>query len=338
MRQRIFYLDYLRSFAIVMVIALHSISDYIIQPELYGTTSWYANLFLNAFARIGVPIFFMISGSLMLSSDRAKDFKTFYKKSLTRIVIPLVFWNVAYFIYKYIMGYINFDIMLLLSGFFDAGTEYHLWYLYTLFGIYLIVPFLKMLVDCCSMKQQLWLLFLMMMCTTIRPFINEITPLYIYLFEGLFNGYIGYFFMGYILSNIKINYKIIIGFGIVGMLGLACSIVFHHINSSTDSINLVFNNGYSLCHCVLAAAIFVISRHALNQKTLFKGFVSILSKFSFGIYLVHVAVIDLILNYFMIDASPILSTIYIFSVTIVISLLVSFVLGKIKYIRKTVGI
>lgn len=338
MKKRIFYLDFLRSFAMIMVLVLHSISSYIMQPGLFGTKSWYADLFINAFARTGVPIFFMISGSLLLSSDNTENFGRFYKKSLMHIVVPLAFWNVAYFIYKCIRGYIDFNIIILLSDFINCGSEYHLWYLYTLVGIYLIAPFLKILVNNCSMRQLIWLLFLMMIGTTIRPFINLVTPLYIYLFEPLFNGYISCFLMGYILSKINYNYKTVIGFLVAGLLGLTGSIVFNYIYSSSDGINLVTNYGYSLCHYVLATAIFVNSRYALSQKNLFNGIVSVLSKYSFGIYLVHAAVIDLILNYFMIDASPIVSSIYIFAVTVVVSLLVSIVLGKIKYVRKIIGI
>lgn len=31
------------------------------------------------------------------------------------------------------------------------------WYVYTLFGIYLVTPFLKRLEDTCSLKQLVWL-------------------------------------------------------------------------------------------------------------------------------------------------------------------------------------
>lgn len=337
MKKRIFYLDFLRSFAIIMVLLLHSISSYITELGLFGTTSWYVNLFLNAFSRTGVPIFFMISGSLMLSSDNTENFKRFYKRSLVHIAIPLVFWNVAYFIYKCIRGYIDFDITILLSDFINCGTGYHLWYLYTLVGIYLIAPFLKILINNCSMNQLIWLLFLMMLCTTIRPFINMVTPLYVYLFEPLFNGYISYFIMGYILSKINYNYKTIAGFLAAGLLGLAGSVVLNHIHSSSDGIDLVTNYGYSLCHYVLAAAIFAVSKVAFEKRTLFRGIVYALSKYSFGIYLIHVAVIDLVVNCFMIDASPIVSSIYIFVVTLTVSLLISFALGKIKYVKNIVS-
>ena len=119
MNKRILYLDFLRSFAIIMVVILHSISDYIVRADLFSTTSWYVNLFLNAFSRTGVPIFFMISGCLILSSDVTANFGEFYKRRLTHITIPLVFWNAAYFISKCVFGYIKFDISL----FFDVCSK-----------------------------------------------------------------------------------------------------------------------------------------------------------------------------------------------------------------------
>lgn len=338
MNKRIFYLDFLRGFAIIMVLILHSISDYIVRAEFFSTTSWYANLFLNAFARTGVPIFFMISGCLILSSDSTDNFGDFYKKRLMHVAIPLVFWNVAYFVSKCVVGYVEFDIRILLADFINCGTEYHLWYLYTLIGIYLLAPFLKILVDRCSMKQLVWLLILMMLCTTIRPFINTVTPagVYVYLFEPLFNGYIACFFMGYILSKINYDRKIAITFLIVGILALAGSVLLNHSNSSSTGINLVANSGYSLCHYGLAAAIFVLSKFVFEKRTFLRGFTSVLAGCSFGIYLIHAAVIDIVMKYFMIDASPILSSAYVFAVSFTVSFLLSFVLGKIKYVKKIV--
>lgn len=338
MKNRIFYLDFLRSFAIIMVLALHCISEYMVQPYLYETTSWYINLFVNAFARCGVPIFFMISGCLMLTSDKTKDLKTFYKKALSKIAIPLVFWNIVYFVYNCLRGYVEFDVLMLFKQFVNIGSEYHLWYLYTLLGIYLVAPFLKMIVDSCDIKKQIWLLILMIFGTTIRPFINQVTPVYIYLFEPLFNGYMAYFLMGYILSNLKLNGKITVGFFALGLFALIYSIVFHHTHSSGESINLIFNSGYSFCHCLLASSIFVISKCVFERTEVFRGLVEAVSKYSFGVYLIHVAVIDLVFEFFMIDASPIVSSVYIFAVTFPVSLTVSFLIGKIKYLCKVIGV
>lgn len=337
MKQRIFYLDLLRSFAIVMVLVLHSISDYIVRPDLYGTASWYIYLVLNAASRTGVPIFLMISGYLMLSSDRSRDVKGFYKKSLVHIIIPLLFWNVAYYAYKCFMGYTVFSFDTLWRSIINNGTEYHLWYLYTLIGIYLLVPFLKVIVDNCSLKELGLLLFIMLLCPSVRPFINTVAPVYIYLFEPLFNGYISCFLMGYIFGKVKLDLRKVLCLGAVGIVCLAVSVIFHHTHSSVSAVNLAFNGGYSLPHFGLAAAVFVLARYIFYSRTFLAGVVSAVSKLSFGIYLVHVMVNDVIFKNFMIDASPVLISAYIFAVSFTVSIIISFILNKIKYVKKVVS-
>lgn len=336
MKKRIFYLDFLRSFAIIMVIILHSINGYIVRPELYGKASWYINLALNPFTRTGVPIFLMISGSLILSSDRTKDFGYFYKKIVTRLVVPLVAWNILYFMFRWAMGYTVFDIGTLFASIINQGTEYHLWYLYTLIGIYLIAPFLKILVDNCSQKQQVLFLVLTLLSTTLCPFINATTPLYINLFEPLFNGYISLFVMGYILCNLKSKKSTAIIFSAIGILCFIFSVTYHHLTSSGERIQLYFNNGYSFCHYGLAASVLYIVKFLFEEKTFMKGISTTLAKYSFGMYLTHVAVIDLVMKFFMIDASPVLSSLYIFVIATFASFAISFVLSKIKYVKKIV--
>ncbi|MBE7015738.1 MAG: acyltransferase [Ruminococcaceae bacterium] len=334
-KKRIVFLDFLRAFAIVMVVLLHSINDYIIEPGLYGTAQWYALLFTNGFVRTGVPIFLMISGCLMLSSNGTSDIKKFYKKSLTRIIIPLLFWNVAYFFYQYSREYVEFDLMILLNNALNSGMEYHLWYLYELAGLYLVAPFLKILIDNCNMKKLVLLVFLMMLCPTIRPFINTVTPLYIYWFEPLFNGYMSCFLLGYILYKSD-SEKHLFYFLLAGGLALATSMLINYLNSSHEGINLVTNSGYSLCHYIMAAAVFVTAKALIKEKLLLEKVAIILSKYSFGVYLVHVAVIDSIKTWFMIDSSPIVNSLYIFVISFSVSLIISVILGNIKYVKKLV--
>lgn len=338
MNKRIPYLDYLRGFAIIMVLALHCISDYMVRADLFGSVSWYAYLVLNALARTGVPIFLMISGCLILSSEKTDDFAVFYKKRLLHLAIPLVFWNIAYFIFKSVFGSAGFDVRLLLADLINCGTEYHLWYLYTLIGIYLFAPFLRLIVKNCTIKQLCGLLALMLLCSSIRPFINTVTPegVYVFLFEPMFNGYVALFLMGYILSKVEYSPKMVVIFASVALFGFAGSLILNHVSSSPEAVIFPANGGYSLCHYALAAGIFVLFKFIFAKKTLLYPIVSNLSKCSFGIYLVHVAVIKGILSFIMIDASPIVSSAYIFAVSLPISWAMSYIIGKIKYLNKTV--
>lgn len=271
----------------------------------------------------------------MLSSDKTENIRSFYKKKVVRIVIPLVSWNIIYFVYKYIMGYIVFDINVFMTNLLVNGNEYHLWFMYEMIGMYLIAPFLKILINNLSEKRQILLLFLMMLGTTIRPFFNTVTPIYLYFFEPLFNGYVSLLLMGYILSRTNIDKKKTIIFGVIAILCILTSIMLNQLSSSNENINLISNGGYSLCHYGLAAAIFVFSR-VLFENTKEKQLVKIVSKYSFGIYLIHVIIIDLINNYFMIEGKPIICSVYVFLVSFVISIVAAILLGKIKYIKKII--
>ena len=186
------------------------------------------------------------------------------------------------------------------------------------------------------MKQLVWLLVLMSLCTTIRPFINTVTPLYFYLFDPLFNGYVTCFLMGYILSKLEYNKKSVVVWLVIGVLGVIGSVILNHIHSSLNGINMVANYGYSLSHYLLAAAVFALSKYVFGNRPLLEKCVTVLAKHSFGVYLIHVIFIDLIVDFFMVDASPIYSSLYIFVLTFVCSLAASFILGRIKYLKKMI--
>lgn len=335
MKQRIYYLDLLRCIAILMVILLHSISTFL-NPKLYGSASYFPFLTVNAFTRIGVPIFLMISGALLLSSESASDMGKFYKKRIPHLLIPLLFWNAAYFVYNYLMGQQVFDPALLFSKALVSGTKYHLWYMYTMLAIYLVVPFLKIIADRCTDRQLWWLVLLMTFGTTVRPFINITTPLYLYLFDPLFNGYIGCFMLGYVLSRVKRTKLNVIISAAAGVFGLLFSVIYHHLHSSADKLDLSLNNGFSLCHYALAASVFLLVKFIFETEAPLAGAVALLSKCSFGMYLIHVAVIELTRRFIMIDSTPIIVSCYIFAVCSALSFAVALVLSKIKYINKLV--
>lgn len=64
-RNRIFYLDEIRALAILLVMMCHIIREFcIIRPA--GSLGWSASAVLIDLGVMGVPLFLMISGSLLL--------------------------------------------------------------------------------------------------------------------------------------------------------------------------------------------------------------------------------------------------------------------------------
>lgn len=82
---RIVYMDVLRVIACFSVIMIHSSARYVVK-DIGSFNFWVGNIF-DGLARIGVPLFIMISGALML--DKNYQFST--QKIIKHIIRMIVF-------------------------------------------------------------------------------------------------------------------------------------------------------------------------------------------------------------------------------------------------------
>ena len=83
-------IETLRALACFMVIVLHC-APFSTESATSAETSL---LVYIALSRAAVPLFFMITGYLLL--DRDEDIFLFYKKRLLRIAAPLLFYSIFY--------------------------------------------------------------------------------------------------------------------------------------------------------------------------------------------------------------------------------------------------
>lgn len=144
--KRIGWIDYARCIAILLVVLCHS-TESVYQLNLQfmnglGATEKYLGFALFTAGRLGVPIFLLISGYLLLQRfyDDAGLTK-FYKNNWLGLLTTYELWVVLYNAYFYIAyGTFSFkDItkeMLLLKH----VPLPHMWYLPMIIGIYLCVP------------------------------------------------------------------------------------------------------------------------------------------------------------------------------------------------------
>ncbi len=139
-QKRLCYLDFLRIVACFLVVLNHTpgyIASFNEDPSKpLILIIWH--LFVEMVVKIGVPIFFMISGSLLLRKDMS--YKDVFKRILKMFLILLGFSiiaNIAAVGHLYIPGFIrNFA-----SATVDGAGPY--WYLYTYIGFLLIFPFMR---------------------------------------------------------------------------------------------------------------------------------------------------------------------------------------------------
>ena len=336
-REQIPYLHFLRTAAILFVIMLHSYSPYFTDAAHYDTRTWFVMLFLNAFSRAGVPLFFMMSGYLLMSDKRSLDVGSFYKKRLPRIVVPLVIYSVIFYAYDCISGAQTFGVFDFLSKLFSAhngGMRYHLWYLYTLIGFYLVTPFLKRIVDNCTRKQLWTFQTVAVFFTAIMPIIHLTTPIYVYMFDPLFNGYMGYFIFGYVLGTADVDKKYAPLAGIAMIIaGFSFSFFGNHVYSSAEGINPVFNGGFYLNHYLIAGGIFILAKrfYKKGHPTVNKIF-TLVSEASFVMYFVHTTALD-IAAIFTGGLSPAVSILIFFFSASLVSFAIGMIITRIKFLK-----
>lgn len=134
MNRRNWKLDFLKILMSMLVVCLHMSS-----MRCYaGYMNWMPNL-INAFGRVAVPVFFMITGTHLFR--REKPAATVYWALWKRIALPLVLWSVFYVLYRRVFW--MEPISALIPNQFRTGVFYHLSFLNQMMFLYLLAPLVQ---------------------------------------------------------------------------------------------------------------------------------------------------------------------------------------------------
>lgn len=204
--------DLIRTVAILGVILLHASNDLTNQPMgMMSQTALAIEIFrwvtvdiYQSIGRVGVPIFVMLSGALLLQPSKKESLSEFFKKRWVRIGIPFVFWAAIYFVWDFAVQHQAFTAGAVIQGVL-TGPYFQFWYIYMLVGLYLLTPFLRVMVA--HSDPSLFKFFIVMWFTgsAVLPVLALISP---YHLDGnvlTIPGYVGYYILGVYLLNVKVR-------------------------------------------------------------------------------------------------------------------------------------
>ena len=119
--KRIFYYDVLRAIAIIGIVFCHASISFVSKPNMMNLNYFIISSVFDCFRDFSIPIFVMLSGALLIGK---KDTLTdFFKRRLSRLFIPFIFWVVIYAIYSFIFIRHSIDLNYALDIFLGApGT------------------------------------------------------------------------------------------------------------------------------------------------------------------------------------------------------------------------
>ena len=111
-------------------------------PEKFGGGDLNEIDFITGLVRFSVPCFLMISGKFLLCKKSNREYIPFLRKHIGKIILPVVLVSLFGVLFselnRCLLG--DTDFLSPLISALKGRPYYHLWYVYTLIGIYFIVP------------------------------------------------------------------------------------------------------------------------------------------------------------------------------------------------------
>ncbi|MEZ8143565.1 hypothetical protein A1OO_09175 [Enterovibrio norvegicus FF-33] len=334
------WLDNARILAILAVVMLHVAADFVFDAQL-GSISWWIGNVYDSAVRWCVPVFVMISGALLLDPSKTESLQDFYKKRVSRLLIPLVFWTLVYLGWQVVKGVVKNQpesVSSLLLSVLNGTPYYHMWFLYMIVGLYLFTPFFRMVVMQAS-ENALWVLVVAgMSIAAINSGVEKLNGQDAGLFINWFLLYVPYFFLGYLLRQTERYppFRMIVGVFVTTFVVTSLGF-FLLASASSVKIGLYFYDYLSLT--VIPMSISVMFMFKRKNRPLWTTDVTkALASLTLGVYLIHPMVLE-ILNFAGIGAmsfTPLISIPVITFVVYLGSLVAAWCLSRIPLLKRCI--
>lgn len=332
---RIDYLDWGRSLGCLAIVLLHALVTIRFGADL-DRTAYAVSLGVDtALTRWGVPVFFMISGALLL--DPAKEVGL---PKLRRYVVRMLC----------VLGTVGFALAIVKSYFdmgemslavvgdaalrvLEADTWGHLWYLYALIGLYLLTPVFRPFVAHASRQEMRAVLVVCVVFVMAVPTVSGVLDLNLTTFYVSLPAAAVYYLLGYYANRyLRWSRK----WAVAGAAGAAGAVAFVEVLYALWDNGTVGYVPEDPLICLYSVAVFLALRHFLGgvpvrRHRVFSG----LAAYSFGIYLVHPAFQHLFLLQVPLTAlPPVVYEVAMCAVSLAGSIAVTWVLKRLPGFRR----
>lgn len=340
-KKRLVYLDALRILAIMCVIFNHSGNNGFF---LYTTTDnvlvQVVSIFISSFCKIGVLLFFMISGALLLGKE--ESIKELYLKRVLRYIIILFVFSFIRYIYLVHNGQITFGWKDLIRKITTGQIYTPYWFLYSYLSFLISLPILRKIAKTLNTMEYLYLFVLYVISGGIfgvlaRTFLGQIVIAVPFTADVIIYPLLGYF-IAYKIPKEKETLTSILIACIAAFSGLCINDFiteydYHIFGGWTEG-------GLSLFVIFSAAAVFLIAKYFfehIHLPAFLEQFICTLGSCTFGVYLMECYIKD----YFgfiqkmltTVMPRPVAAFLYLFCI-LLIGAAITYVLKKIPVIRK----
>lgn len=349
------HIELLRIIAIFFVIFNHTDTDgYLLFSVCpWGSVEFWLYLFISVFCRCSVPLYFAISGALMLGRE-PESLGQIWKKRIMRIVLVLFLVTFVFYCVHILRYSEPFSVGEFLRLFYTGDMKYHLWFLYAYIVFLMCLPFLQILVRGLEEKHYYYMIGIALLFEAVIPIIDFI------MFKGqlhmneflstpwLLERVVLFPCVGYFLQNkfeiTKIRLAVSWIANLVGIL-ISCYMTYYRgivTNVTVGSESQVFHDAFALLNCI---CIFITVKYFVENVRIVgwvSKLISSLGACCFGIYLFHPLFLETTMRYqivlfFINRGLNFMLTAFVVTICILIfSYILTFIIKKIPFISKLI--
>lgn len=295
--ERTGWLDLARVLAIGAVLVVHVTMNAVNgarTPE--GSASWWAANALNSASRWCVPVFLMVSGALLLDPRKTERPREFYRRRMARIGLPVFVWTAVYLLFRSL--YLGDDLTAeeAARDVASGAPFLQLYFLYVLLGLYLLTPFLRIIMRDTTRRMQVAFAGVLLGLGAIDQIAGSLLGAGDATAATRFLPFAGYYVAGWVLRDAVLSRWVVLGSmaGLVLSVGVTIALVgLTSTSGGWGSTGRYLYGFLSPVVIVMSLSAFVLLR-ILGPVALPPGHrrglartVAWLSACTFGVYLVH---------------------------------------------------
>ena len=282
------WVDLVRIIAIFFVILVHVSYRLINEWGRIPFDWWMIGNVAEGISRTAVSLFIMTSGYLNFSHPL--PMKEYFQRRLPRVFVLLVVWSLIHMVLLIATGQGSYTITTGLRAILTGNVYDHLWFLYALFGFYLITPIFQRAVE--TDRKLIW--YFLALWVIFEPFASLVER-----FAGIefgvilpqVTGYFGYYLLGYLLATHEFTTRQAwLGFGAYAFTSLFIILGTWRMTISSGVPDTTFYDLTGFPVLVGAVGLFIFVKSFKLDSPIVRFF----GRTTTGIYLMHYSVLEIL--------------------------------------------
>lgn len=328
-------MDYLRIICAFAIVILHVTSASLTYSSDASHLQTIAMHLSTIFTSWAVPCFFMITGFFWLGNDKNCTYKS-VSKHILKFVLVLFTLGLFYAFLELVFNTGGIEISLIIlaiKNVFIGKLWDHMWYVYAVIGVYLMLPLIKPFFTRSTKKDDVVVLLMCFGFTILLPYVEAVFQ-FSFPIKFSASGWLVYVIFGGLVAKYKdsFNNKKIIFISIIMIVlsSIAISIKYYF----EPSFHVVDYKSLSIC--LISSSVFLLTVYVKQYEREYKFFTQ-LSSCCWGIYLIHPLFLNLMFKFIKINPLDYVWFILVPITCIIVFALCAFVvwlLRKIPIIQK----